>query len=467
MSESNMLEKIVALAKRRGFVFPGSDIYGGLANTYDYGPLGVELMRNIKDLWWKNFVTRRPDIYGLDTNILMSPKVWEASGHTASFTDTLVDCRNCQNRTRADHLIEDYFEEKGEEIKVEGLSEKEQDELIQKEKIKCPVCGEFDWTPVRKFNILFETHIGIIPGEKSLAYLRGEIAQGMFVNFKNVLDSISPKLPFGLAQSGSAFRNEITLGKFIHRTLSFNLSEFEYFFDPDSTKWEELYADWEKQMWNWTTKMLGVKEENLRWREHTPEERSHYSRMTKDVEYKFPWGFKELYGLAYRTDFDLKNHMEKSGIDMRYTDSQSGKKFIPHVIEPTFGMDRSFLAVLLDGYTEEEKNGKIRIYLKIKPALAPYKAAVFPLLANKPDLIDRARKLFKNLLESYNVAWDARGNIGKRYAAQDEIGTPYCITVDFDTLEDDTVTVRDRDTGKQERLSVDKLKGFLDNKLLD
>lgn len=459
------LEEIVAFAKRRGFIYAGSEIYGGLANTYDYGPMGVELLRNIKNLWWETFVTKRPDMYGLDTNILMSPKVWEASGHTASFTDTLVDCKNCHNRTRADHLIEEYFEKKGEEKKVEGLSEKDQDEIIRKEEIKCPVCGKFDWTPVRKFNILFETHIGIIPGEKSLAYLRGEIAQGMFVNFKNVLDSMSPKLPFGLAQSGAAFRNEITLGKLVYRTLQFNLSEFEYFFDPKVQKWEELFESWGAAMWKWCVEELGLDGNNLRWREHTAEERAHYSRMTKDIEFNYPWGFKELYGLAYRTDFDLKNHMEKSGVDLRYTDPYDGRKFIPHVIEPTFGMDRSFLAVLFNGYEVEEKDGKKRAILKIKPTLAPYKVAVFPLLGNKEELINKAREVYHLLMEKYPAAWDDRGNIGKRYAAQDEVGTPWCVTVDFDTLKDDTVTIRDRDTSKQERVSIDKISEYVQNGL--
>ena len=461
------MDKIVSLAKRRGFVFPGSEIYGGLANTYDYGPLGVELLRNIKNLWWEEFVTKKDNIFGLDSNILMSPKVWEASGHVESFADTLVDCRNCKARKRADHLIEEYFEEKGIEKKVEGLSRKEIGKIIKEEKIKCSKCGEFDWTAPRKFSTLFETKVGIIPGKKSTVYLRGEIAQGMFVNFKNVLDSMSPKIPFGLAQSGSAFRNEITLGKFIFRTLQFNLSEFEYFFDPKKNKWEKVYESWRKEMWDWTTKSLGLKEKNLRWRLHTNEERSHYSKKTEDIEYKYPFGFRELYGLAYRTDFDLKNHMEKSGVDLRYTDSSTGKKFIPHVVEPTFGMDRSFLAVLFDAYNEEEKNGKKRIYLDISPKLAPYKVAVFPLLSNKQHLVDKAKKITEALRKSLKVAvvFDGRGNIGKRYFAQDEIGTPWCVTVDFDTIDKDTVTVRDRNSAKQTRISIDKLVSYFQNEL--
>ncbi len=456
------MEKVVSLAKRRGFVYPGSEIYGGLANTYDYGPLGAQLLKNIKDLWWKKFVTQRTDIYGLDSNILMSPKVWEASGHTANFTDTLVDCKNCQFRKRADHLIEEFFESRGQEKKVEGLTEKQQDEIISSEKIPCPNCGKHNWTSVRKFNVLFETHLGIVSGEKSLAYLRGEIAQGMFVNFKNILDSFSPKMPFGIAQMGSAFRNEITPGKFIHRTLSFNLSEFEYFFDPELVSWEELYKYWETQMWEWTTKDLGLPGESLRWREHPEQERSHYSKMTKDIEYKYPWGFKELYGLAYRTDFDLKNHTDKSGTDLSYTDPQSGKKYIPHVIEPTFGMDRTLLSILLSGYSEIED----RKVLKIVPKLAPYKVAIFPLVRNKEPIVQKAQELYLYLKkQDIQSVWDDRGNIGKRYYAQDEIGTPWCVTIDYQTLEDETVTVRDRDTANQIRISTDQLDTYFKDQL--
>lgn len=487
--ENNLMEKIVALAKRRGFIYPGSEIYGGLANTYDYGPMGVELMRNIKNTWWNHFVTQRDDMYGLESSILMSPKVWEASGHTASFTDVLIDCKNCKTRMRADHLIEDFLAEnfKNPEIyknpitfredlgfkktkelqqqKVEGLNTNQMDEIIQSLKIPCPKCKKFDWTKTRRFNLLFETKIGIVEDSQSLVYLRGEIAQGMFVNFKNVLDTQSPKLPFGLAQSGAAFRNEITLGKLIYRMLQFNLAEFEYFFDPETQDWNELFDYWKKEMWNWSTNILGIKEEDLRWRPHTDEERSHYSTRTEDIEYKFPWGFKELYGLAYRTDFDLKNHTEKSGVDLSYRDPYSNKKFIPHVIEPTFGMDRSLLVILMNAYTEEEKEGKTRTFLKINPRIAPYRAAVFPLLHNKPELIDKAKEVHKMLKSEMSTAWDDRGNIGKRYASQDEIGTPFCITVDFDTLTDGAVTVRDRDSARQERVKIEDLKRYLANKI--
>lgn len=462
---NDLFNKIVSLCKRRGFVYPGSEIYGGLANTYDYGPMGVEVLRHIKNLWWTYFVTRRDDMFGLDTNILMSPKVWEASGHTASFSDTIVDCKSCRNRTRADYLIEDHFAKKGEEKKVEGLTPQKLTEIIKNKNISCPACGKNDWTDARKFNLLFETHIGIVSGEKSLAYLRGEIAQGMFVNFKNVLDTLSPKLPFGLAQSGAAFRNEVTLGKFMFRTLQFNLSEFEYFFDPKKQDYNQLFEYWKKEMWTWTTEILGLNPTHLRWRTHTDEERSHYSTRTEDIEYNFPFGFKEMYGLAYRTDFDLKNHMQKSGVDLCYTNQETGEKFIPHVFEPTFGMDRSFLALMFDSYNEEENSNGKRVFLKFPPYLAPYQAAVFPLVANKLELVHKAHKVYKMLKGNFRTAWDDRGNIGKRYFAQDEIGTPFCLTIDYQTLKDDTLTVRNRDTTKQERITINQLSSYITTKL--
>lgn len=450
--DKELLEKIVALCKRRGFIFPGSEIYGGLANTYDFGPLGTELKRNLANHWWKTFVSSREDMFGLDTAILMSPKVWEASGHTKSFTNILIDCTNCQYRTRADHLIEDALPEKG---NVEGLPLEELDKIIFENKIKCPKCGKLTWTKVRNFNQLFETQIGIITTGKNTAYLRGELAQGMFVNFKQILDSMHPKLPFGLAQSGKAFRNEITMGKYTFRTLEFDLAEFEYFINPKD--WEKVFEYWKKEMFNFAMS-LGLNKDKLRWREHKKEELSHYSKRTEDLEYEFPWGYKEMWGLAYRTDFDLKNHMEQSGVDLNYMDAQINEKFIPHVIEPTFGLSRLATILLMDAYFEDQE--KHRVVLKLPPILAPYKAAVFPLLANKPELVEKARKIYEDLKKDFMVAWDARGNIGGRYAAQDEAGTPYCLTIDFETLEDDTVTVRDRDTAKQERISVKALSGY-------
>lgn len=452
--QKDTFDKVVALTKRRGFIFPSSDIYGGLANTWDFGPVGTLLKNNLRDLWWKKFVLDRDDMVGVDASIFLSPKVWEASGHVASFTDALIDCKHCHFRTRADHLIEDNVED----IKVEGLPVEELSKIITENRIKCPKCGEINWTEVRRFNLLFESSIGIVEENKSKVYLRGEIAQGIFINFKNVLDTTRVKIPFGIAQQGKAFRNEITLGQLVHRTLEFDLMEFEYFIHPDA--WEKLYEMWEEIMWEWALS-LGLQKENLRWREHEEFERSHYSKRTKDIEYHYPFGWKEMFGLAYRTDFDLRNHQEKSGKDLSYTDPVSGEKFVPHVIEPTFGLSRLTGVVLFDAYREVEG----RIFLQLDPKIAPYKAAVFPLLANKPELVSKAKEIYEDLKKDMVVAWDARGNIGKRYLSQDEIGTPFCITVDFDSLEDESVTVRDRDTAKQERIKISELKNFFQSKL--
>lgn len=469
----NLMEKIVSLSKRRGFVFPGSEIYGGLANSYEYGPLGVELKRNIQEAWWNTFVRRRSDMVGLDSSIILHPKVWEASGHVAGLVDAMVECRHCHTRTRADHLIEDHFEKKGEKISVEGKTTEELDAIIREQHITCPTCGKFDWTPVRKFNLLFETHVGIVPESESKVYLRGETAQGIFVAFKNIIDSTRVSLPFGVGQMGKSFRNEITKGNFIFRTLEFEQAEIEYFFDPETTDWKELFENWKRDLWQFATEQLGVRGERLRWREHGDEERSFYSKRTEDLEYQFPFGFKELWGLAYRTDYDLGQHMKFSGVDLSYTDPVSGKKFLPHVIEPAVGINRLMAMVMLDAYTEEDDGkGGTRIFLQLPTRLAPYKAAVFPLLANKPELVARAREVYDGLRKKFLVAWDDRGNIGKRYYAQDEIGTPYCITVDFDTLGEggpenkDTVTIRDRDTAQQERVAIGKLEEFLAAKLL-
>lgn len=456
MAEANLLEKVIALSKRRGFIFPGSEIYGGLANTYDLGPRGVELKNNIQQAWWREFVGKRPEIYGMDTSILMNPAVWEASGHTASFADTLIDCKNCQYRTRADHLIEDALPD----TKVEGKSIEELGKLIKDNKIKCPNCGKIDWTKPRKFNQLFKTEVGIITGDKNEAYLRGETAQGMFVNFKNILDSIHPKLPFGLAQAGKVFRNEVTMGKFTFRVLEFDLAEFEFFIAEKD--WQQWYEYWKEQMTNFAHQ-LGVEDSKLRWREHTKDELSHYSTHTEDLEYEYPFGYKEWFGLAYRTGYDLANHMEKSGVDLRYTDPVSGEKFIPHVIEPTFGITRSLTTVMINSYWEDTE--KKRTVMKFPYRLAPYTAAVFPLLANKEQLIGKAAEVRAILADKYTVDWDQRGNIGKRYYAQDEIGTPFCVTVDFQSLEDQMVTVRDRNSTRQDRVGIDKLASFIESRL--
>lgn len=455
------MDKLIALCKRRGFIYPGSEIYGGLANTYDYGPLGTELLRNIRNLWWKNFVQERSDIVGLDAGIISHHRIWEASGHVAGFADAMIDCKNCKARMRADHLIEDYYAKNSKEKKVEGLSLEDLDKIVQAESIKCPNCGKFDWTKIRKFNLLFPVQLGIVEGEGGQAYLRGETAQGIFTNFKNVVDSSRVRLPFGIAQVGKSFRNEITPGQSVFRTIEFEQAEIEYFFDPENAKWEEIFEAWKKQLWEFVVKGLGIKEENLRWREHDEKERSFYSKKTEDLEYNFPFGFKELWGLAYRTDYDLKKHAEFSSKNLSIIDPQTNKPIIPHVIEPAVGINRLLLMTLLDSYAEDGE----RVILKLDPKLAPYKVAVFPLLANKEELVGKAREIYDSLKKEMMVSWDDRGNIGKRYFAQDEAGTPFCITVDFQTLEDSTVTIRDRDTAKQDRIEISNLQEYLQNKL--
>lgn len=441
--ENQLMEKIVSLCKRRGFVFPGSEIYGGLANSWDYGPLGVELKNNIKKLWWQKFVTERDDMVGMDGAVIMNPKVWEASGHTGEgFSDLLIECKKCHQRYREDTL----------EPKI------------------CPACKGKEFTEPRSFNILFKTFIGPVEGDKSIAYLRGETAQAMFVNFKNILDTTRKTLPFGIAQIGKAFRNEITPGNFIFRTREFEQMEIEYFIDEPKkdSDWQKHFEYWVKQMKDWM-ESIGISTKKIKDFEVPDTERAHYSKKTIDFMYQFPFGEKELYGLAYRADFDLKNHEKFSGKDLKYRPLE-GQPFWPHVIEPSFGVDRSFLAVLCEAYQEDGD----RVYLKLKPYLAPYQVAVFPLLANKPDLVKKAREVYELLKDhnssfsihnSFNVAWDDRGNIGKRYYSQDEIGTPFCVTIDFETLENDTVTVRDRDTAKQVRARIPELKDFLSKRI--
>lgn len=453
------MDKIVALAKRRGFIYPSSEIYGGLANTWDFGHYGTLLKNNLRDLWWDHFVLKRDNMVGIDASIILSPKVWEASGHVAGFADALVDCKNCKNRTRADHLIEDKL--KG--TKVEGLPVEELTKIIRENKLKCPKCGSDQLTDVRRFNLLFQTHIGIVEEAKSLAYLRGEIAQGIFLNFKNVIDTMRVKLPFGIAQTGKAFRNEITMGQFIHRTLEFDLMEFEYFINPE--EWEKIYDYWRGEMWGWALS-IGLDEKKLRWREHEEHERSFYSKRTMDVEYQYPFGFKEMFGIAYRTDFDLKNHSLHSGIDLSYTDSKSGKKLIPHVIEPTFGLSRLVGIILIDAYREQLVNGQTRVYLKLSPRVSPIKVAVFPLQKDQ-ELKDIAWKLYKEIKNNFQAEFDDSGNIGKMYRRQDEIGTPLCVTIDYQTKEDKKVTVRDRDTMKQERVAVEQIVDYIKDKIFN
>ncbi|MBI2083452.1 MAG: glycine--tRNA ligase [Deltaproteobacteria bacterium] len=458
------MEKIVSLCKRRGFVFPGSEIYGGLSNSWDYGPLGSQLKRNIEQAWWRRFVASRSDIVGIDPAIFMNPKVWEASGHVANFNDAQVDCKQCKHRWRADHLIQ----EKDSAAKVEGKSLKELDEMLVSSKVACPHCGTRNFTPSRVFNLLFKTFLGVLEGEQSVVYLRGEMAQGMFVNFKSVVESSRMRLPFGIAASGRVFRNEITPGNFTFRTLEFDLQEFEYFVNPK--EWEKWFEYWLGEMWEWTRE-LGFSKEKLRVREHSKEELSHYSTRTVDIEYETPMGWKELFGLAYRTDYDLRNHSEKSGKDLRYIDLLTNEKFFPHVIEPTFGLTRTVLISLLNAYHEVEGGRtmttesvkEIETVLRLPYHLAPVQVALFP-LSRKEVLQGGAHRIEEVLRKKWIVEYDDTGSIGKRYRRQDEIGTPFCITYDFESENDKKVTVRDRDSMKQDRISIDQVESYLREK---
>ncbi|TSC58524.1 MAG: glycyl-tRNA synthetase [Candidatus Peregrinibacteria bacterium Greene0416_19] len=456
------LDQVVSLCKRRGFIFPGSEIYGGLSNSWDYGPLGVELKKALQDWWWDHFVRRRQDMVGIDPAIMMNPKVWEASGHVANFNDSMVDCKKCKARHRADHLIENAHPE----IKAEGKSPAELTAVIREKKIACPNCGDkMQLTDARKFNLLFRTPLGAMVSESNLEiYLRGEIAQAMFVNFKNVLGTTRKRLPFGIASVGKAFRNEITPGNFIFRTLEFDLMEFEYFIPEE--EWERMFAYWLEEQLAWV-KELGFASERIRTRDHSADELAHYSKKSTDVEYLTPFGWKEMFGLAYRTDFDLKNHMQKSGEDLQYTDPDDAtRKFIPHVVEPTFGLSRLTLMTLLEAYDEEKmENDDTRTVMRLHTRIAPVQVAILP-LSKKEHLIAKAQELYKKVIQETNLRleFDITGSIGKRYRRQDEIGTPRCITVDFGTLgedsaqgERDTVTIRDRDTLTQERIAIGDL----------
>lgn len=425
------MEKIISLAKQRGFIYQGSEIYGGLAGTFDYGPLGITLKKNIENMWWKKFVTDREDMYGIDASILMNPAVWKASGHVDGFSDPLVECKKCKKRFRADHL---------------------------ENKKKCPDCGG-ELGEEKQFNMMFKTHVGAAQDETSVSYLRPETAQGMFVNFKNVIDSFHPKLPFGMAQIGKAFRNEIAPRDFIFRVRELEQMEIEYFVKPDA--WEETFKSFQKEQVDFLLE-LGLKKEHIHQVDIKPEDRAHYSKHSVDTEFDFPIGQKELLGLAYRTDYDLRNHSAASGVDLSYFDEESKTRYTPHCIEPTFGVGRLMLAILCDAYTEDTLGDEPRVYLKLSPKVAPVKIAVFPLLKNKPALVEKARAVYSDLKKEFgSVVFDDNGNIGKRYRRQDEIGTPYCVTVDFDTIEkDQKVTVRDRDSGKQERINIDDLHEF-------
>ncbi|MGB4420715.1 MAG: glycine--tRNA ligase [Candidatus Saccharimonadales bacterium] len=453
MNEKNnrneKMESIVSLCKRRGFIYQGSEIYGGLSGTWDYGPLGVILKRNISNLWWKMFVEDREDMYGLDSAILMNQKVWQASGHTgAGFADPLVEDVKTGKRYRADHLLEDNGV-----ANAEALTNEQIDSLIVENGIKSPEGNEL--SKVRVFNLMFETNVGPVRDDKSIAYLRPENAQGMFVNYKNILDSFYPNLPFGIAQIGRAFRNEISPREFIFRVREFEIMEFEYFIKAED--WEKQFEYWRLQFHEWV-KAIGLDDSKLHELEVPEADRAHYSNRTIDFEYEFEFGPKEIGAVAYRTDFDLKNHMQHSGVNMEYTIKGTNQKIIPHVIEPTFGLDRNILAVLAESYTEDEVNGERRVYLRLPEHLAPVKYAVSPLLKNKPELVEKAREVYNILKSKYkSVMWDDNGNIGKRYRRQDEIGTPHCVVIDFESLENDTVTIRDRDTTEQRRIAIKDL----------
>ncbi|MBD3279742.1 MAG: glycine--tRNA ligase [Candidatus Pacebacteria bacterium] len=460
------LDQITALCKRRGFIFPTSEIYGGLHNCYDYGPLGAVLLRNIRNLWWDEFITKRDDMVGLDSQIILHPQTWVSSGHVTAFTDPLVEDKVTHKRYRADHLIEAWLAKHAEEPKwqdfvVENLDNEQMAEFIKKHSIKSPEGNEV--TEPKDFNILFESAIGAVTGEKSKVYLRGETAQGIFTNFKQVVDSTRVKLPFGIGQIGKSFRNEITTGQFTFRTLEFEQAEIEYFFDPEQQDWQQLFKQWQTQMWKFVNETLGVDADNLRWRQHTDQERSHYSKDTYDLDYRYSFGWKELWGIAYRTNYDLKQHSKHADQNLEYIDPQTNKKFFPHAIEPAVGVNRLALMVLTDAYWQDTANK--RTVLKLKPNLAPYQVAVFPLLKNKPKLVEQAKTVYDHLKNHLAATWDERGNIGKRYLYQDEIGTPFCITIDFDTLDDESVTVRDRDTTKQERVKISQLEKYFQTKL--
>ena len=454
------METIVRLCKSRGYVYPGSEIYGGLANTWDYGPLGVELKNNVKEAWRKKFIQENKNIVGLDAAILMNPETWVASGHVSGFSDPLLDCKECKTRHRADKLIESFAHDKGEDIVADGWTDEQMINYINDNKIVCPKCGKLNYTNIRKFNLMFKTFQGVTEDSTSTVYLRPETAQGIFVDFKNVMRTTRKKIPMGIAQIGKAFRNEITPGNFTFRTREFEQMELEFFCKPDTDL--EWFEYWRKFCKDWLLN-LGMKEENIRLRDHSPEELVFYSKGTTDIEFAFPFGWGELWGIADRTDYDLTAHQTHSKEDMSYLDPETNEKYIPYVIEPSVGADRVTLAFLCNAYEEQELGeGDTRVVLHLHPALAPYKAAILPL---SKKLNDKADEVFQTLAKAFPVDYDDAGSIGKRYRRQDEIGTPYCITVDFDTLEDNQVTVRDRDTMEQIRIPIDQVEKYISEKI--
>ena len=455
------MDKMVALAKARGFIYPGSEIYGGLANTWDYGNLGVELKNNVKQAWWKKFIRESKYNVGIDCAILMNPQTWVASGHLGSFSDPLMDCKDCHERFRADKIIEDYMQESGIEIEgsVDGWSNEEMQKYIEEHEIACPSCGKHNFTEIRQFNLMFKTFQGVTEDAKNTVYLRPETAQGIFVNFKNVQRTSRKKVPFGIGQIGKSFRNEITPGNFTFRTREFEQMELEFFCKPDTDL--EWFAYWKDYCINWL-KTLGIKEDEMRDRAHEKEELSFYSKATSDIEFLFPFGWGELWGIADRTNYDLTQHQNVSGEDMSYFDDTTNEKYIPYVIEPSLGADRVTLAFLCSAYDEEElEGGDVRTVMHFHPAIAPVKVAVLPL---SKKLSEQAEEIYTKLSKTYNCEFDDRGNIGKRYRRQDEIGTPFCITYDFDSVEDGAVTVRDRDSMEQERIKIDELEAYFADK---
>lgn len=451
------MEKIVAHAKQYGFVYQGSEIYNGLANTWDYGPLGVELKNNIKQLWWKEFIRKNPNNVGLDSAILMNSNVWRSSGHIGGFSDPLLDCKECKTRHRADKLIEDFSNQ---EIVADGWTNEQMMDYIRENEIVCPDCGKLNYTDIRQFNLMFKTNMGVVEDETSAVYLRPETAQGIFVNFKNIARTSRKKVPFGVGQIGKSFRNEITPGNFIFRTREFEQMELEFFCKPGTElEWFDVYQE---NIVNFLS-LIGMKEENYRIREHDADELSHYSNKTSDIEFKFPFGWGELWGLASRTDFDLNAHQEGSSQDLTYQDPQTNEKYLPYVIEPSVGVDRLFLAILSNAYENEQlEDGEMREVLHLVPQLAPIQVAVLPLVKK---LSPQAEELMASLGEDFRVDFDEAGKIGKRYRRQDVIGTPWCITFDYDSLEDESVTVRDRDTMEQERVKISELTNYINNKI--
>ena len=454
------MDTLVALCKNRGFIYPGSEIYGGLANTWDYGPLGVELKNNIKSAWRKKFIQEQKNVVGLDAAILMNPETWVASGHVGGFSDPLIDCKECKTRHRADKLIEEWAHEQGKDMIADGMSNEELINFINQNKIPCPDCGKCNFTDIRQFNLMFKTSQGVTEDKSSEIYLRPETAQGIFVDFKSVLRSSRKKLPMGIAQIGKAFRNEITPGNYIFRTREFEQMEMEFFCKPGTDlEWFKYWKDYSE---NWLLS-LGMKKENIRLRDHGKEELVFYSKATTDIEFNFPFGWGELWGIADRTDYDLSRHMEHSKQDLSYQDPETNEKYVPYVIEPSLGADRVLLAFLCNGYEEEEiAEGDVRTVLHLHPALAPYKVAVLPL---SKKLSEKANEVYEELSKEFMCDYDEAGSIGKRYRREDEIGTPFCVTIDFDTLDDESVTIRDRDTMEQVRVKIEDLKDWISEKI--